>query len=123
MKVERLDHLNLTVADIERSCEFYTRVLGMEKVAWGMGRAAVRFGDSKINLDSAETIKLPEGQTRAPVHICLITQSPLPEIIAHLESCGVPVVMGPGPRDGATGTIQSVYIRDPDDNSVEISCY
>jgi len=123
MKVERLDHLNLTVADIDRSCDFYTRVLGMARVAWGEGRAAVRFGDSKINLDNAAMMKLPEGETRTPVHICLITKSPLPEIMAHLEKCGVPVVMGPGPRDGAAGTIQSVYIKDPDNNSVEISCY
>ncbi len=123
MKVERLDHLNITVADIDRSCDFYTRVLGMEKVTWGEGRAALRFGQSKINLDNAEMMPVPAGERRMPVHICLITQSPLPEIMAHLEGCGVPVVMGPGPREGASGTIQSVYIKDPDNNSVEISTY
>ncbi len=123
MKVERLDHLNLTVADIDRSRDFYTKVLGMEAVTWGEGRAALRFGEQKINLDGAEMMKLPPGQTRAPVHICLITRSPLDEIVAHLGRCGVPVVMGPGPRNGAIGTIQSVYIKDPDDNSVEISTY
>jgi catechol 2,3-dioxygenase-like lactoylglutathione lyase family enzyme len=123
MKVERLDHLNLTVADIARTCDFYTRVLGMEAVGWGEGRAALRFGQQKINLDSAEMMPVPDGRKRMPVHICLITQSPLPEIVAHLERHGVPIAMGPGPRAGATGTIQSVYIKDPDDNSVEISTY
>ena len=120
MKIERLDHLNLTVADIARSCEFYTRVLGMEAVTWGEGRAALRFGQHKINLDRAEDGTAPQRQ---PAHLCFVTEAPLAEVIDHLGKCGVPIAMGPGPRSGAIGTIQSVYIKDPDANSIEIANY
>ena len=119
MKIERLDHLNLTVADIARSCEFYERVLGMEAVKWGEGRAALRFGQQKINLDPGGLA----GGARMPAHLCFVTEAPLAEVLAHLERCGVTIAMGPGPRSGALGTIQSVYIKDPDDNSIEISSY
>ena len=122
MKIDRLDHLNLTVADIDRSCEFYTRVLGMEAVTWGEGRAALRFGQQKINLDPAREAAAG-GDKRMPAHLCPITETPLAEVMAHLERCGVPIAIGPGPRSGATGTIQSVYISDPDYNSIEISNY
>ena len=63
------------------------------------------------------------GDKRMPAHICFITQEPVSEVMAHLERCGVPVRMGPGPRAGAIGTIQSVYIDDPDQHSIEISSY
>jgi catechol 2,3-dioxygenase-like lactoylglutathione lyase family enzyme len=123
MKIDRLDHLNLTVADIVRSCEFYQRVLGMEAITWGEGRAALRFGRQKINLDRADPAVGPGRGMRMPAHLCFITEAPLAEILAHLERCGVPIAMGPGPRSGAVGTIQSVYIKDPDDNSIEIATY
>jgi catechol 2,3-dioxygenase-like lactoylglutathione lyase family enzyme len=119
MKIDRLDHLNLAVADIARSCEFYRRVLGIEAITWGDGRAALRFGRQKINLDRAD----PAGGKRIPAHLCFIADEPLAEILAHLERCGVPIATGPGPRSGAVGTIQSVYIKDPDDNSIEIATY
>jgi catechol 2,3-dioxygenase-like lactoylglutathione lyase family enzyme len=121
MKIERLDHLNLTVADIPRSCQFYTQVLGMEIVAWGEGRAALRFGQQKINLDPVH--EGSDGEKRLPAHLCFVTEAPLDEIMAHLERCEIPIAMGPGPRSGAIGTINSVYITDPDQNSIEISTY
>jgi len=123
MKIERLDHLNLTVADIAKTCDFYTKVLGMEVVAWGEGRAALRFGQQKINLDPAQEGRMHDGEKRLPAHLCFVTDAPLSEITAHLEKSGVPIAMGPGPRSGAIGTIQSVYITDPDQNSIEISTY
>lgn len=122
MKIARIDHLNLTVADIDRTCEFYQRVLGLERVSWGKGRAALRFGDQKINLDPADEAK-PEMAKRQPAHLCFVSEAPLPEVIAHLDRVGVPIAMGPGPRSGATGTIESVYINDPDGNSIEIATY
>ena len=122
MKIERIDHLNLTVADIDRSLEFYKRVLGMQTESVGEGRAALYFGQQKIHLDAAGTTAMA-GEKRMPAHICFITQAPVSEVMAHLERCGVPVRMGPGPRAGAIGTIQSVYIDDPDQNSIEISSY
>ena len=62
------------------------------------------------------------GEKRMPAHICFITETPIAEIAVHLETCGVPIRMQ-GPRAGAIGTIQSVYIDDPDQNSIEISTY
>ena len=123
MKIERIDHLNLTVADLDRSLEFYRRVLGMETESVSEGRAALHFGQQKIHLDVANGAMAMSGEKRMPAHICFITETPISEVMAHLEQCGVPVRMGPGPRAGAIGTIQSVYIDDPDQNSVEISTY
>ncbi len=125
MNIERLDHLVLTVADIERTCAFYTRVLGMEVVNFGEGRTALKFGQQKINLHPADRIPglVADRPTPGSGDLCFITAVPLGEVIAHLARCGVPIVAGPGPRAGAIGTIQSVYIRDPDQNLVEISNY
>ncbi|MGH7030860.1 MAG: VOC family protein [Stellaceae bacterium] len=123
MKIERIDHLNLTVADIDRSMEFYRRVLGMTGETIGEGRAALYFGQQKIHLDAAGGVMAMSGEQRLPAHICFVTEAPVGEVMAHLQECGVPVRMGPGPRAGAIGTIQSVYIDDPDRNSIEISSY
>ena len=125
MQIERLDHLVLTVADIERTCDFYRRVLGMEVVHFGEARTALRFGQQKITLHSASNIPglVADKPTPGSGDLCFITKTPLAEVNAHLEECGIPVVAGPGPRAGAIGTIQSVYIRDPDQNLVEISNY
>jgi catechol 2,3-dioxygenase-like lactoylglutathione lyase family enzyme len=122
MKIERIDHLNLTVADIDRSVAFYQRVLGMRAESMGEGRAALYFGQQKIHLDAAGGAMAMSGEKRMPAHICFITEAPIDEVTAHLEECGVPVRMQ-GPRAGAIGTIQSVYIDDPDQNSIEISTY
>ena len=121
MKIERIDHLNITVADIDRSIEFYERVLGMRTERMGEGRAALLFGQQKIHLDLAGATAM-SGEKRMPAHICFITETPIGEIAAHVERCGVPIRMQ-GPRAGATGTIQSVYIDDPDQHSIEIACY
>jgi catechol 2,3-dioxygenase-like lactoylglutathione lyase family enzyme len=125
MNIERLDHLVLTVADIERSCAFYTRVLGMAVVKFGNGRTALRFGQQKINLHPADAVPglVADKPTPGSADLCFITAAPLAEVTAHLEQCGIPIIAGPGPRAGAIGEIQSVYIRDPDQNLVEISNY
>ena len=125
MNIARLDHLVLTVADIERTCAFYTHVLGMEVVTFGEGRTALRFGQQKINLHPADAIPglVADRPTPGSGDLCFITEVPLEKFVAHLEACGVPIIAGPGPRAGAIGTIQSVYIRDPDQNLVEISNY
>src|ERR1700757_4213698 len=113
MKIERIDHLNLTVADIDRSIEFYNRVLGMKTESMGEGRAALYFGQQKIHLDAAKGPMAMSGEKRMPAHICFVTETPMSEIPAHLGQGGGPVRMQ-GPRAGAIGTIQSVYIDDPD---------
>ena len=121
MKIERIDHLNITVADIDRSIEFYRRVLGMRTESMGEGRAALLFGNQKIHLDLAGTTAM-SGEKRMPAHICFVTETPIADVKAHLDACGVAVRMQ-GPRAGAIGTIQSLYIDDPDNHSIEISTY
>jgi catechol 2,3-dioxygenase-like lactoylglutathione lyase family enzyme len=125
MQIDRLDHLVLTVADIDGTCAFYTRVLGMEILRFGEGRTALKFGRQKINLHPADNVPglVADRPTPGSGDLCFITATPLAEVIAHLADCEVPIVAGPGPRAGAVGTIQSVYIRDPDQNLIEISNY
>ncbi|HTV44957.1 MAG TPA: VOC family protein [Stellaceae bacterium] len=122
MNIDRIDHLNLTVADLDRSLDFYRSVLGMRCESIGEGRAALYFGQQKIHLDAAGGAMAASGEKRLPAHICFVTEAPFGEVVAHLEQCGVPIRMQ-GPRAGAIGTIQSVYIDDPDQNSIEISTY
>jgi catechol 2,3-dioxygenase-like lactoylglutathione lyase family enzyme len=125
MQIARLDHLVLTVADIAKTCDFYTKVLGMEVQQFGEGRTALRFGQQKINLHPADNIPglVADKPTAGSGDLCFITETPIAEVVAHLNQCGVPIITGPGPRAGAIGTITSVYIRDPDQNLVEISNY
>ena len=122
MQIERIVHLNISVADIDRSIDFYRRVLGMKAEMIGEGRAALHFGRQKIHLDQAGSRTAMGGDKRLPAHLCFVTEAPFAEIKAHLAGCGVPVRME-GPRAGATGPIQSVYIDDPDMNSIEIATY
>jgi catechol 2,3-dioxygenase-like lactoylglutathione lyase family enzyme len=121
MKIDRIDHLNITVADIDRSVEFYERVLGMKTERMGEGRAALLFGQQKIHLDLAGATAM-SGEKRMPAHICFITDTPIDQVKAQLEASGVAIRMQ-GPRAGATGTIQSLYIDDPDAHSIEIATY
>ena len=121
MQIERIDHLNITVADIDRSIEFYERVLGMRTERMGEGRAALLFGQQKIHLDLAGATAMA-AEKRMPAHICFVTETPLAEVKSQLAAKQVSIRME-GPRAGAMGTIQSVYIDDPDGHSIEISTY
>jgi catechol 2,3-dioxygenase-like lactoylglutathione lyase family enzyme len=125
LKIDRIDHLVLTVRSIEASCAFYSRVLGMDVVTFGTGRKALAFGAQKINLHQAGHEFEPKAGCPTPgsADICLVSATPLPEVIAHLARCEVPVLEGPVRRTGATGPIQSVYFRDPDHNLIEVSTY
>jgi catechol 2,3-dioxygenase-like lactoylglutathione lyase family enzyme len=125
VKIDRIDHLVLTVRDIDATCEFYSRVLGMNNVAFGAGRVALTFGIQKFNLHQAGHEFEPKAKHPTPgsADICLIAAVPLAQVIAHLEVCGVPIIEGPTTRTGATGPLQSVYFRDPDSNLIEVSTY
>jgi len=125
VKIDRIDHLVMTVQDIGVTCEFYSKVLGMSAVAFGAGRVALAFGSQKINLHQAGREFEPKANHPTPgsADICLIAAVPLAEVMAHLETCGVPIIEGPTTRTGATGPIQSVYFRDPDSNLIEVSTY
>lgn len=123
MRVERLDHLVLTVADIDASCAFYQRVLGMQVVTFGQGRKALAFGQQKINLHRHGAEFEPKALRPTPgsADLCLLVSTPLAEVMAHLQRCAVAIEEGPVPRTGATGVLLSVYIRDPDRNLIELA--
>jgi catechol 2,3-dioxygenase-like lactoylglutathione lyase family enzyme len=123
MRIERIDHFVLTVADVAATCAFYERVLGMEVVNFGAGRKALRFGQQKINLHAHGREFEPKAHKPTPgsADFCLITRVPLAEVVAHLRAQGVAIVEGPVPRTGATGSLVSIYFRDPDGNLVEVA--
>lgn len=125
MKIDRIDHFVLTVSDLDATCEFYSRVLGMEVVTFAGGRRGLAFGIQKINLHLAGREFEPKAQRATPGSgdFCLITTVPLADVIAHLASCGVEIIEGPVDKTGATGALRSVYFRDPDLNLVEVSNY
>jgi catechol 2,3-dioxygenase-like lactoylglutathione lyase family enzyme len=123
--IDRLDHLVLTVADIPTSVEFYHRVLGMRPVTFAQQRQALSFGRQKINLHQAGREHEPKAARPTPgsADLCLISVTPLDQVLAILIRLGVAVEEGPTTRTGAIGPITSVYIRDPDDNLIELSNY
>jgi len=126
ISVDRLDHIVLTVADIDKACEFYGRVLGMEKIVFGTpARVALGFGQQKINLHPI--VNDYDTKARHPLpgsaDICLITVVPLNDVIDHLRACGIDIIEGPIAKSGAMGPLNSVYFRDPDGNLIEVSNY
>jgi catechol 2,3-dioxygenase-like lactoylglutathione lyase family enzyme len=123
MHIDRIDHVVLTVGDIEVTCAFYQRVLGMKVLSFEGGRKALTFGNEKFNLHQAGKEFEPKADRPTPgsADFCLITTTPINEVVLHLESCGVRILEGPVPRTGATGPILSVYFRDPDLNLIEVS--
>ncbi len=123
MRIDSLDHLVLTVADVAASCAFYQRVLGMEVVTFGAGRKALAFGAQKINLHQSGREFEPKARRPTPgsADLCFLTSVPLAQVQAHLAACGVAVSEGPVQRTGAQGPILSVYFRDPDLNLIEVS--
>lgn len=125
MKISKLDHLVLTVKNIDKTCEFYNQVLGMEVITFGEGRKALHFGEQKINLH--EVGKEFEPKAKSPMSgtadLCFITDVPMLNVIDHLDSYGAPIEEGPVKRTGALGSITSIYTRDPDGNLIEISNY
>src|SRR5215471_21035406 len=125
MKIDSIDHVVLTVKDIGPTCDFYSRVLGMEVVIFGEGRKALALGSQKINLQQAgrESTLIADKPTPGSADICFVTSVPVSEVIAHLNSCGVRLIGGPVERNGARGMMTSVYFRDPDLNLVEVSNY
>jgi catechol 2,3-dioxygenase-like lactoylglutathione lyase family enzyme len=125
MRITGLDHLVLTVADVDETIRFYQRTLGLEAVTFGDGRRALAFGPSKINLHQAGREFTPHAARPTPgsADLCLVTTTPLDQVVGQLARAGVDVEQGPVPRTGARGPMTSVYIRDPDDNLIEIANY
>ena len=140
LTVQRIDHVVLTCRDIAATIRFYTEVLGMREVTFGSGRKALAFGRQKLNLHpvgqapgrgtaatAAATTEpvaaLAAQPTPGSVDVCLVVTEPVDVVLAHLAACGIPIDQGPVTRTGALGPIQSVYIRDPDGNLVELARY
>ncbi|MBL8665150.1 MAG: VOC family protein [Candidatus Odyssella sp.] len=121
--VASLDHLVLTVADIARTCDFYTRALGMTVVRFGAGRVALQFGRQKINLHQADRTFDPKAAAPTPgsADLCFLLAGSLEDAAAHLAALGIAIEEGPVERTGATGPIRSIYLRDPDGNLVELA--
>lgn len=125
MRVNRIDHLVLTVADIPATVAFYQTVLGMQKIEFGEGRIALGFGRQKINLHrlGAEFEPHADRVQAGSADLCFIIDDPLDEAAAELRARGVDIIDGPVARTGAEGRLLSLYFRDPDGNLIEISNY
>ena len=125
MKIVELDHLVLTVRDLERTLDFYRDVLGMSVSAFEGGRLALKFGSQKINLHQAGEEFAPHADLPVPgsADLCFLTDGPIAEWVDHFEGLQIPIAEGPVPRTGALGPMTSVYVRDPDGNLVEIASY
>ena len=125
MQIERIDHLVLTVKNVEISCAFFTKVLGMKVVTFQGGRKAVAFGNQKINFHEFGQEFDPKAIRPSPgsADLCFITRAPIAQIISHLDTCDVTIIEGPVVRTGAMGPMTSIYIRDPAQNLIEIATY
>ena len=125
MKVNGLDHVVLTVVNMESTCKFYKNALGMEVIELGDERKALKFGNQKINLHQYGNEIEPKAFKPTPgsADLCFITDQSIEEVISELKKCCIEVESGPVERTGASGKILSVYLRDPDLNLIEISNY
>jgi len=123
MSVAALDHVVLTIADIGRTCEFYTRALGMRVVRFGEGRVALHFGQQKINLHQSDRTFEPKAKAPTPgsADLCFLLTGTLEEAMGQLQALGIAIETGPVDRTGATGPIRSIYLRDPDGNLIELA--
>ncbi|MBS8228230.1 VOC family protein [Vannielia litorea] len=120
--IERIDHIVLTVRDVEAAVAFYARVLGMEPVTFAGGRRALAFGQQKINLQTlGQEVRNFAGIGSGD--LCLVTEWPVADVLARLKEENVEVVEGPVAKSGALGPITSVYFNDPDGNLIEVSRY
>ena len=115
----------LTVASVEASVAFYTRVLGFVATTFGAGRTGLSFGSQRINLHPVGSAIRPRAMRPTPgsADLCFITPASIEQVTAHLHACGVEVEEGPVRRTGALGPMTSVYFRDPDGNLVEVARY
>jgi catechol 2,3-dioxygenase-like lactoylglutathione lyase family enzyme len=121
--ITALDHLVLTVRDLQATTRFYVEGLGMELREFGEGRLALHFGSQKINLHLAGREFEPKAAHPTPgaADLCFLTEQPLTEVPARLESLGFAIIEGPVPRTGAIHRLLSIYTRDPDGNLIEIA--
>ena len=125
MDIKNLDHLVLTVANLESTCRFYSLALGMEIIEFGENRKALKFGNQKINLHQYGCEFEPKAFKPMPgtADLCFITDLPLRQVMQELKEKCIEIEEGPVERTGANGKIISIYLRDPDMNLIEVSNY
>ncbi len=125
MKITNIDHIVLTVKNINATVEFYQSVLGMVVETFNEGRVALKFGNQKINLHEYGREFEPKASQPLPgsEDLCFITATELKGAMAHVKSRGIEILEGPVPRTGANGPIISFYFRDPDGNLIEVANY
>jgi catechol 2,3-dioxygenase-like lactoylglutathione lyase family enzyme len=123
--IDHIDHIVLTTRDLKGCIRFYTEILGMKLEKFSEGRLALKFGTQKINLHEWGKEFEPRAHVAAPgtLDLCFIASVPLEEVVKKLKAEKVPILEGPVKKTGAMGPMQSVYVRDPDLNLVEISVY
>ena len=125
--ISNIDHIVLTVKNIEKTAEFYTKVMGMKLEYFGpnQDRVSLKFGIQKINLHQYHCEFKPHANQPTPgsIDICFITEQKLTQAMEYVHSLGIPIEEGPIQRTGARGPIQSFYFRDPDGNLIEVANY
>jgi len=121
--IKSIDHIVLTTRDLDKCVTFYVEVLGMRLENYGAGRIAFRFGDQKFNVHPPGFDASIKARTPTPgsLDLCFLADCPLEDVITRLKKHGIAIEEGPSVRTGARFPIQSVYVRDPDDNLIEIS--
>src|SRR5258705_4370026 len=131
-KVHALEPLVINVKDVAGSAEWYRKILGMEVRVFDPGpgktpRTSLMFGDQKINVRPRDADKVEwftaDHEPAGSDDLCFLTSVTPDEVVAHLNACGVAIEEGPAPKQGARGTLRSVYCRDPDGSLIEISSY
>lgn len=132
LTIEAIDHIVLNVRDVDTSARWYQQVLGMVRKDFDPGhgkavRTSVSFGHQKLNLRPVDADKVAwftaDHETAGSDDLCFLTSATPAQVVEHLRSCGVAIEVGPTTRQGAVGTLTSVYCRDPDGSLIEISSY
>ena len=125
MQIQNIDHIVLTVADIEKTIEFYTHILGFQVMTFGDNRKALTFGNQKINLHQKGNEFEPKAQypTTGSADLCFISVTDIHDVLEELKQKNIKIIEGIVERTGAVGKINSIYFRDPDQNLIEISNY
>ena len=128
--IDRIDHIVMNCRDVETTASWYERALGFKREAYnspaGPGqRIALKFGQQKFNLRQTGSSDWVTCKVDAPgsLDLCFITEGSLKPVIERLQSCGIPITVGPAPRAGALGRMTSIYCEDPDGNLVEVATY
>jgi catechol 2,3-dioxygenase-like lactoylglutathione lyase family enzyme len=121
--ITNLDHLVLTVRDLDATVRFYGERLGMRLETFGDGRKALHFGSQKINLHLAGQEFEPKADRPTPgsADLCFLSGTPVEDLATHLKGLGLRLIEGPVGRTGASGPLRSIYLRDPDGNLIEIA--